>query len=309
MRIQKLLDSEYEQFMNEQLAERKIHDIFGLKHLDDVDLEVCYYVINHLLPMDVDKINLGKKIDVYEMIDISLNELDKMGESVSLDAEKITYAKPLVKVDTDDSLQLTTSISYEVNDDGVVENSGEVSYFFIPENLYEISGYFFGHEQLHALKDVNYQEYINQRTLGEVIPIFYELMIYSPEKMIKKEVLKVRIKSVFDNALEYNLFNDAFRENKLNEIILGEDKETIRKSKVYEYARTKMGCYLNSFYYALILYNMYKINPEKILNLVAKVLKHEMTTLEILNYLGVYGDIRGEVFEKELRNVKKLVRS
>lgn len=308
MRIQRLLNGEYEQFMEGQLAERKVHDAFHLNHLNEIDLEICHYVINHLLPMDVDKINLGNRISVYDMLDIALNELDKMGESVSLDAEKITYAKPLVKVDTDDSLQMTTSISYEITDDGVLENSGEVSYFFIPENLFEISGYFFGHEQLHALKDVNYLEYINQRTLGEVIPIFYEFMIYSPEEMMKKEVLKVRIKSVFDNALEYNLFNDAFRENKFNEIILGEDKETIRKSKVYEYARTKMGCYLNSFYYALILYNMYKINPEKILGLVAKVLRHEMTTFEMLNVLGIYGDIKGEVFEKELRNIKKLVR-
>lgn len=308
MKIQNLLDSRYEQFMVEQLNERKIHDAFGLRHLDDVDLEVCYYVINHLLPMNVDEINLGKKIDIYEMIDIALNQLDKIGGSVSLDAEKITYAKSFVKFDTDDCLQLTTSISYEITDDGVLENSGQVSYFLVPDNLYEISGYFFGHEQLHALKEIDYREYINQRTLGEVIPIFYEFMIYSPEEDMCKEILKVRIRSIFDNALEYKLFNDAFRANKLNEIILGEDKETIRKSKVYEYARTKMGCYLNSFYYALILYNMYKETPERVLGLVSRVLKHEITTLNMLEQLGIYGDIRGEIFEKELRNTKKLIR-
>lgn len=310
MRIQQLLGSEYGQFMKEQLAQRKINDAFGIKYLDMIDFEVCNYVISHMsmLPTDIDKINLGKKINAYDLLEIGLRELEKMGNCVSSEAEKIMFITPIGKIETDDKFQMSTAISYEITDDGVLEGSGEVSKFVVPDNLYEISGCFFGHEQLHALKDTNYREYVNQRTLGEVIPIFYEFMIYSPNEMIKKEVLKVRINNIFDNSLEYEIFFDAFRGNKLNEIILGEDIETIIKSKVYEYCVTKMGCYLNSFYYALILYNMYKETPQKILDLVSKVLKHEMTTLEMLEQLGIYGDIKGEVFEKELRNVKKLVR-
>ena len=298
MKIQQLLGNEYIQFMKEQLNERKINDAFGIKQLDIVDLGVCNYVINQMIPMDIDKINMGKKINAFDLVEIGLSELEKMGNSVSLDAEKMTFITPIITIDTDDCFQMTTAISYEITDDGVLEDSGQVSKFIIPQNLYEISGCFFGHEQLHALKDVNYKEYVNQRTLGEVIPIFYEFMIYSPEEAIKKEILKVRMKNIFNNISEYNLFYEAFYENMLNGFVFGEDEVIDIKSNVYEYCMTKVGCYLNSFYYALILYNMYKQTPQKILDLVSKVLRHEMTTLEMLENLGIYGDVRGEVFEK-----------
>ena len=112
----------------------------------------------------------------------------------------------------------------------------------------------------------------------------------------------------FDNSLEYSVLDDAVKKNNLTRSSFIEDDDYNIKKVVYEYARTKIGCYLNSFYYALILYHMYKETPNKIMNLVYKVLMNEMTTLELLQQLGIYGDIRGEVFEKELRNVKKLVR-
>jgi hypothetical protein len=308
MRIQKLLGNEYVQFMKEQLNERKINDAFGIKQLDMIDLEVCNYVINQMIPMDIDKINMGRKINALDLVEIGLRELEKMGNSVSTDAEKMTFITPIITIDTDDCFQMTTAISYEITDDGVLENSGQVSKFIIPQNLYEISGCFFGHEQLHAMKDVNYKEYVNQRRLGEVIPIFYEFMIYSPEEVIKKEILKVRMNNIFNNISEYDLFYNAFRDNRLNEIILGDDEVSNIKSNVYEYCMTKVGCYLNSFYYALVLYNMYKQTPQKVLDLISKVLKHEMTTIEMLDSLGIYGDIRGEIFEKEIRNVKKLIK-
>ena len=65
---------------------------------------------------------------------------------------------------------------------------------------------------------------------------------------------------------------------------------------------------MNSFYYALMLYSLYKETPNKILNLVNKVLNHEMTTFELLNNLGLYGDIKGEIFEKELGMIRQLVK-
>lgn len=310
MRIRQILDHSYEQFMQKELEERREYDALCIKHLNDVDLEVCDYIIRYmpLLPMNVDKINFGSVITVHDMVEIGLKELKRIDDSVSLEAKKITCSTPIEKIKTEHVVDMATAVSYEMTENGVLEDSGEVSKFVIPANLYEISGYLFGHEQLHALKDINYREYQNLKISGEVIPIFYELMIYSPEEVIKKEVLKVRISNIFDNALEYELFNDAFRANKLNEIILGEDKETIRKSLVYEYTRTKVGCYLNSFYYALILYSMYKETPQKILDLVSKVLKHEITTLEMLEQLGIYGDIRGEAFEREAKGLKKLLK-
>ena len=53
---------------------------------------------------------------------------------------------------------------------------------------------------------------------------------------------------------------------------------------------------------------MYKQTPDKVLNMVSMVLNGKMSTKEMLNSLGIYGDIRGEVFEKEIRKVRKLVK-
>lgn len=65
---------------------------------------------------------------------------------------------------------------------------------------------------------------------------------------------------------------------------------------------------MNSFYYVVILYSMYKETPKKILDLVSRVLKQEITTLDMLNCLGIYGDIKGGTFEKELDHIRKLLK-
>ena len=46
----------------------------------------------------------------------------------------------------------------------------------------------------------------------------------------------------------------------------------------------------------------------KIMNLVNMVLSHQITTYDMLNYLGLYGDIRGDIFEKELKYIRKIVK-
>ena len=83
------------------------------------------------------------------------------------------------------------------------------------------------------------------------------------------------------------------------------DEEEYYMRSVYEYIRSYIGRYLNSFYYAIILYNMYKENPKKILGYVSKVLNHELTTYDMLIDLNIYGDIKGEVFENEINSIKR----
>ena len=109
------------------------------------------------------------------------------------------------------------------------------------------------------------------------------------------------------NVEEYGMFDLLFKENCVNDIICEREIGTGKETKLYEYLRSRIGCYLNSFYYAVILYKMYKENPDKILYFVLKVLNHEMTTFDMLNDLGIYGNIQGEVFEKELGKIRKLV--
>ena len=114
---------------------------------------------------------------------------------------------------------------------------------------------------------------------------------------MRRENIKARL---------YNLNNDRnvfITSNNFFDIT-----DDINDKLLFEHIRSKVGCYLNSFYYAIILYSMYKVSPKKILNLVSKVLKHEITTLEMLEKLNLYGDIRGSVFEKELNGIKKVLK-
>lgn len=308
MMVEKMLGDQYELFMAENLREKRISDRYGRRYLSDTDISICDYLVDNLSYVDVKKINPGKCINRFDLIDICLKDIEKLGNDIYSEIQKNLFVIPIELIDTGDILQLSTGVSFELSGDKVKEDSGLVTKFLVPAKLHEIAAYFFGHEQLHAMKDINYNEYKDLKVLGEVIPIFYEFMIYSPEELIKKEVIKERIKYVFDNALEYSIFRNEIKENEFYGAVIERDEEYRRKKIVYEYLRTKVGSYLNSFYYALILYNLYKETPQKILDLVSKVLKHEITTMEMLTSLGIYGDIKGELFEKEFQNVKKLIR-
>ncbi|MBQ2873112.1 MAG: hypothetical protein IJE89_03835 [Bacilli bacterium] len=50
MKIQQFLEHNYEQFMKEQLVQRKFDDALGIK-MDVVDLEIYNYVVFQLFPI------------------------------------------------------------------------------------------------------------------------------------------------------------------------------------------------------------------------------------------------------------------
>ena len=129
-------------------------------------------------------------------------------------------------------------------------------------------------------------------------------MIYNPNELLKKELLKFRMFWLLENRKDYLLLGYLYLEEWLNEFVGENDCQC----DVYKFMISKIGCYLNSFYYAVMLYNMYKETPKKILDLVSKVLKHEITTMEMLEMLDVYGDIRGSIFEKELNCIKRVLK-
>ena len=291
----------FEEMLKEQRRKQINDDSLYLNYLCDKDVLVCNYVVNQLFNIEVGKINSVCEISIDKLFDEILNETKLFGDDIFLKTQRLLREVPIVRISTNDTSEFYTMVSYDntkINDVDVV---GEISAYLIPSKLDELSIYYFSHEQIHALKETNYNEYVDSIVLGEVISLFYELMIYNPYELLKKELLRFRISNLFINRDKYELFNYLFREEYINN---GDSDLT----RLYEYIRSNVGVYLNSFYYAVILYSMYKENPDKILTLVSKVLKHEMTTMEILNILGVYGDIKGELFEKELGKIKKIVK-
>lgn len=77
---------------------------------------------------------------------------------------------------------------------------------------------------------------------------------------------------------------------------------------LYKVIQSRSGEYLNSFYYALVLFNMYKDNPKMILELVRKVLNKEMSTLDLLVNLGLYHKNSDYIFNEELGKIRKVLK-
>lgn len=289
------LDDEYKCLCEEYISEQNKIDKLKLNYLNDTDIEVCSYVSGKIFEIESLNMVCGKQISLCELIDLSFEEMRIFGEDIINRLKKI-LAFSNFNACSNDVSEYSCNVSYFMNyvTNSVVKDSGRVIGYNVPYEYFERYAYSLVHEHIHALKDTNYNEYKNGLTLGETLPIFMEFIMFDNVDILRKSILRDRLFDTFINCREFDILNDGISTNNTRSI--------------YEYVRTFIGCYLNSFYYAVILYYMYKENKLKILDLVSRVLKHELTTLELLEQLGIYGDIKGEVFEKEMGNIKRLIK-
>lgn len=278
------------------VSAKKVSDSMGLNYLSNIDVTVCDFVHSQLSYVDFNRFSSGRFISIKELVEMSINEMNFFGSDISKKIDELVNNTLINQKKNIDITQFSASISYDINN-GAVSSIGSIHSYNIPQCLYEYSVYLFSHEHLHALKETNYLEWKDSNIIGEVIPLFYELVVSESDDILKRQLLKARMNDLFYNGCEFSITNDL--------IMNGNNEEDIN---LYLYVRTIIGRYLNSFYYALILYSMYKETPLKILDLVSKVLRHEMTTLDMLNRLNIYGDIRGELVEKELNKIKKKIK-
>jgi len=303
------LIKELRKILKQKLEEKKLFDLLDMNTFSFTDIEVCNYVSSQIPFIDVDGVYVGKNISLEELREKSLEELKLFDSLVVSRASSILSETPIVMSEGTEVFEFGTMVSYDHLDDGrIVADSGTISKYIIPNELSEFSILNFTHEQLHGLKETNYNEYLDNRVLGETIPLFYELVTNGLNENLKKELLKFRLQVLWGDKEEYKIFNYLYESTGFFDIFVSNNGDITTKKSLYEYIRSLRSCYLNSFYYAVILYNMYKVNPQKILNLVSMVLKHEMTTLQLLQCLDVYGDVRGEIFEKEMCNIKRLIK-
>ena len=288
----------FEEIARTYVNEVRGSQIMGLKYLDDIDIDICKYVLKRI-PADIDISNMyvGNSISLDELICRSLDEIKIFGDEFNLRIKDL-LSKIIINRYEDDLFYFSTYVVYSLNDDDSIDlNSGRVDSYSIPCDLFELSLFDFVHEHIHSLKETNYYEYINSFVLGETISLFYELISFNLDNILRREIIMTRL---------YNLNND--KNVFITSNCFFDMANDIDDKLLFEHIRSKVGCYLNSFYYAVILYNMYKETPKKILDLVSRVLKHEITTLQMLEMLNLYGDIRGSVFEKELDGIKKVLK-
>jgi len=277
-------------------------DIMKLRYLSNLDINTCDYVIGVMPEVECNVITLGNQISLFEMIVNTMNYIRVFGDETYYKAEDLLMYSPNIPI-KDLPTDFATNITYMVDDVSGLVKCGEFKEFIIPKQIYECSAINYGHEVFHALKDSNYNEHKNSYTLGETIPLFYELISLNNGDIYSKDMIKMRLFLLYKHGIEYNFAKDLME--------IEEEKTDLDKwsgRKFSHYMLSRVGCYINSFYYATILYSMYKVTPDKIMNLINKVLNHEITTLDMLITLGIYNDIKGEVFENELEIVRKLIK-
>ena len=162
----------------------------------------------------------------------------------------------------------------------VGKNNQIVPTIIFPNNLDEASYAFFGHEFHHCIKDVCIEERRIRDRVSEVIPMFYEMICSDLEEneVVSKEIKKRRL-----SLLQLDKSSEC---------------EDVRQIQ-----------YFNSFYYALALYNIYRKDENKvlILRLINRVLKNEISTLDMLEMLNIYGMNLDYEVSGELEMMKEYV--
>lgn len=284
--------------MQEVLRERLEHfkknfDIFGIKGMSDKDRQIAEYVAAQLSIFKTGAIKSWSFVNLDTAITGALDNLKLLGDDVVVAAKGVT-TKKFLPIEA-------TSFSYSCNiayDDSrpFSKGLGVVNYFKVPFYLESITAdIFLAHEFIHALKDTNFNEYILHNSLADVIPLFFELVQISEKPEKQKAFLNVRMMLLNNSKKDYKMATDNMARNK-------NDKD------LYEVLQGVSGQYLSSFYYSLILFNIYRSDPALVLQAVRKVLNHEMTTLEMLNSLGIYQENNDKIVDREFKFIRKSLR-
>lgn len=188
-------------------------------------------------------------------------------------------------------------ITYSLDDNNkeVDISSGTVDHYKVPIKPDIMASFHLGHEHIHALKETNYYEYIDRFVVGDVITILYEFILADTYPELKNEIYRFRLSSLKEDYVHY--------ENAVMQMKKSKDDKDL-----YKIIATRSGEYLNSYYYACILFDMYKKSPLLVLDIVNRVLRHEMTTRDMLNILGLFHQDKNSVFDTVFEDVKNCVK-
>lgn len=283
------------QMKEETKKEKKYFELLGIKYIDYRDKKIINYVSKMLNTVNTGAdVSVGT-IDYNTAIAGSLENLKVLGMEPYTKVSSFISTVPFLPIHPI-SNGYSCHISYFVDDKTleVDKFSGAVAHYKVPQRPNIMAPLHIGHEHIHALKETNYEEYIDSQILGDVIPMFYEFLMCDKYEEMKKLIMSFRLFSLKKDKKHYD--------NAVNQMKKRELKD------LYKVIATRNGQYLNSFYYSLLLYNLYKSEPKRVLELVNKVLNHGMTTREMLEELGILYSLNTQVFEEELRIIKKVLK-
>lgn len=251
-------DDEYNYFKNELKRKNNIN----IKLPSNIDYEVMQFVSENLKTN-----NIYPSDDSYITVEEALKKAYKSFELFTGKNLKKISKFPVAMVNDD---EYDYAACFEKK--GIFTQNRKLSYITCPKTFNSLSPIYFGHEFVHGLKDTKYEEYINQDVTSEVLTLFYEMIVANNN-----------LSDVHDKWKNEFMYRITFHKSYFDEYFDKTDDE------VYDYVARIYGIYLSNLYYALNLYSLYKKYPELVLEYVNKVLTQEMTTLEMLKKLGIYG--------------------
>ncbi|MBP5678693.1 MAG: hypothetical protein J6X28_02565 [Bacilli bacterium] len=162
-----------------------------------------------------------------------------------------------------------------------------VSQIQIPVEKDQLSPYYLAHEYHHALKDIHPKEYVYKLRFTDTIPQFFEL-IAGETKEEEKDLIHNRL-SMIQNS--QSLLMDHFARKDANPIF-----DLIESSDCQ---------YLHSFYYSVLLYELYQDYPKEILSGIREVLMGQKTTYELLQSFHLFDSCLDSHVEKGIQYLKK----
>lgn len=267
---------------------KKEFDILGFNYVTTKDRKIIDYVVKNLYLVNPGVYHIKESFTLDKVKALSVECLDKVGIKQTSKVISLLGSVGVEQV-YNDFFMYSCNILFDGDDVTKVidKDSGYVKNYRLPYDLDITSPVFLAHEHIHALKDTNYNEYINSQVHGDTINILFELI--SSEEY--EGVLRFRMICLYNLLKEYSIISRLINDKKDGEL--------------YKAAFASCAQYFNSFYYALILYNMYKNNPVLIMEYVNKVLNHEMTTKEALEALNILHVQRDKRFDEEFRIIKR----
>lgn len=252
-----------------------------IRHQDKVNIK---FIMEQLSDVEVSAKYADNPVTFYEFYNDSLDNLRILGTNFSTKVTKVVSILPLI--DSDNllfcSIKPTNKGSYFIK-------------YYIPSKIEKNMDVFLSHEHIHLLKDTNPDEYLLKAVLGDVIPMFFELVMSDMNDEAKEYIISRRIDELKSLI---NVYENTYEEYKNN----------VYFRDLYNFRLSEIGQYFNSFYYAVILYNLYKNDYKTILKLVKKVLNHEITTINLLKILGIYNVDNNELVSLEFEEFKKVLK-
>lgn len=283
------------QLKKQLMAEKKAFDVLGVKYLSPEDKKVINYVGRSISNIKTSAIVTREAVVLGEAFAKSLDNLRIFDDTFYFDALKSASVRFIPTFP--DNFSFSCYVTFNADDKTMkpIVDSGKVDHFKIPQIIDTNAEVHLTHELIHAIKDTNFEEYKLVATLSDVIPIFYELIGTERDEQLRQDILNIRISVLGREIITYKIATMNMKKN-------------MHEKDLYRVMQNRGGQYLNSFYYALILYNMFKLDRERIIGMVNRVLRREITTLDMLIELGVYTKDNNHLFDEELDEIKKVLR-